>query len=627
MPQAFPEPDVRTGTAAPHRTSLRRRLTRAALGIMAAAQIAAAIVLIGWSKGRLRQDLVADLQQHSRIVVASLAAPLDAGDQAAVEATLRALAASPGFQRACVYESTGRLVAAYLAAGTCGAEPMPDGARVAGSVLVVTPILGANRGRLGTLVLAASLEPATALLGEQLASIAIVLLLSSAAAVIFVAHLQRQLTAPLQHLAATAEAVSQDQNYDRQVPKEADDEVGAVTDAFNGMLRQIKRRDEELQGALRLKDEFLATVSHELRTPLNAMLGWAHVLRAPGISPAVLAQGAAAIERNARWQARLIEDILDVSRIVSGKLRLDPQPTDLAVIVRSAIDVVQPPAEAKNIRIEAVLPGEAPLIGDADRIRQIVWNVLSNAVKFTPRGGQVTVRLHNEAGEYVVAVTDSGPGISADFLPFIFQPFRQADASPTRRQGGLGLGLAIARHLTELSGGSITASSPGAGSGATFTIRLPQPIELLRSSIGEEPAPMAQRWSDLTGHLVLVVDDNEDTRTVLATMLEAHGATVVSVASVAEARSAMAESVPDVLITDLAMPVEDGFGLLEYCRHHADARLQTLPILALTAYGGQEAQDRVIAAGFDAYLAKPVVPVEVGRIVRDLALRNPSSAR
>jgi CheY-like chemotaxis protein len=212
-------------------------------------------------------------------------------------------------------------------------------------------------------------------------------------------------------------------------------------------------------------------------------------------------------------------------------------------------------------------------------------------------------------------------------LPYIFQPFRQADGSTTRTQGGLGLGLAIARHLTELSGGSIHATSEGIDRGATFSIRLPRPPALPRAAVSEEHSNMTQRWSDLDGHHVLVVDDNEDTRNVLATMLEAHGATVSTAASVAEARSALTTRLPDVLITDLAMPVEDGFGLLDYCRHHADPRLQTLPILALTAYGGQQAHDRVIAAGFDAYLAKPVEPIEVGRIVRELALKNSSSTR
>jgi CheY-like chemotaxis protein len=331
-------------------------------------------------------------------------------------------------------------------------------------------------------------------------------------------------------------------------------------------------------------------------------------------------QAVSAIDRNARMQARLIEDILDVSRIITGKLRLEPKPTDLVGIIRSAVDVVQPSAIAKKIAIDVTLPASAPFVGDPDRLRQVVWNLLSNAVKFTPQGGTVGVVLDAAAGEYRLAVSDTGKGIAPDFLPYIFQPFRQADGSPTRSQGGLGLGLAIARHLTELSGGSIQAESGGTDRGAMFSIRLPRPAQTApRVPLTEERFVMGPRWSDLEGYTVLVVDDNEDTRNVLGTMLEAHGAHVSTAASVEEARLALAQHVPDVLITDLAMPVEDGFGLLEHCRHHADPRMQTLPILALTAYGGQQAQDRVLAAGFDAYLAKPVEPAEVGRVVRQLS--------
>jgi CheY-like chemotaxis protein len=410
------------------------------------------------------------------------------------------------------------------------------------------------------------------------------------------------------------------------VRKEADDEIGAVAEAFNDMLSQIKRREDDLQHALRLKDEFLATVSHELRTPLNAMLGWAHVLRDPQVTPPIMRQAIDAIDRNACLQARLIEDILDVSRMITGKLRLEPRATDLTSILLSAIDVVKASAEAKGVEIRTQLPPTAPIVGDSDRLRQVAWNILSNAVKFTPKGGRVEVGLTVEPGEYCVEVTDTGSGIPPAFLPYIFQPFRQADGSSTRSHGGLGLGLAIARHLTELSGGSIRAASAGEDQGATFTIRLPRHA-MPRPLVSEERAIMTERWSDLNGHHVLVVDDNEDTRNVLATMLEAHGATVTTAASVAEARVALDTRLPDVLVTDLAMPVEDGFGLLDHCRHHSDPRLQTLPILALTAYGGQQAHDRVIAAGFDAYLAKPVEPVEVGRIVRELALKSSSSTR
>ena len=606
--------------------SLRRKLTMGAVIVIVAAQLSAAIVLIGLERERARASLVEDLQTNARIVADNVAAALAFNYRDEAAETLRALGVERGFQHACLYDHQGHLFAAHLVAGTCEATPGVDGAQFGRGLTVNTPIVRPGSGRIGTLALHSSLQPITDRVQEQVVGTLLVLLISSAAAVLFMARLQRQLTAPLQALASTAEAVSQDRNYDRRVRKEADDEVGAVAEAFNDMLSQIKAREDELQNALRLKDEFLATVSHELRTPLNAMLGWSHVLRDPQVTPPIMRQAVDAIDRNAQMQARLIEDILDVSRMITGKLRLEPKPTDLTAIVLSAVDVVKPSADAKKITIDVQMPSAAPFVGDSDRLRQVVWNILSNAVKFTPQGGRVAVSLTRLASEYRVDVKDTGRGIAAEFLPYIFQPFRQADGSSTRSQGGLGLGLAIARHLTELSGGSIAATSEGLERGATFSIRLPWQLSTPRAAVGEEHSNMTQRWSDLNGHHVLVVDDNEDTRNVLATMLEAHGATVRTAASVAEARTALATRLPDVLVTDLAMPVEDGFGLLEYCRHHPDERFQALPILALTAYGGQQAHDRVIAAGFDAYLAKPVEPVEVGRVVRELALKNSSSA-
>ena len=614
---------MRTGA----KRSLRRKLTLGAVNIIIAAQLCAAVILIVLESSRARQILIEDLQTESRIVVDNIAAALDFGDQDAATETLRALGVHEGFQHACVYDTAAHLFAAHLVVGACETLPAPDGAVFDNGLIVNTPVVAPARGRVGTLSIKSDLSAINRRVRDQVVATAIVLLISSAAAVLLMARVQRQLTEPLHRLAATAQAVSRDRNYDRRVPTHADDEVGAVAEAFNDMLSQIKVRDEELQTALRLKDEFLATVSHELRTPLNAMLGWSHVLRTPQLTPALAAQAVEAIDRNARWQARLIEDILDVSRIVSGKLRLEPTETDLVGIVRSAVDVVKPSADAKKIALDLTLPGAAPFVGDSDRLRQVVWNILSNAVKFTPQGGRVDVRLSETPVEYHVDVTDTGRGISPDFLPYIFQPFRQADGSPTRSQGGLGLGLAIARHLTELSGGSIHASSEGLNRGATFSIRFPRPVRSARVPVSEERADMTQRWSDLKGHHVLVVDDNEDTRNVLATMLEAHGAAVSTAPSVADARLALAGQLPDVLITDLAMPVEDGFGLLEYCRHHSDPALQRLPILALTAYGGQQAHDRVIAAGFDAYLSKPVEPADVGRVVRELVVRKSSSAR
>jgi len=607
-------------TRGPRSQSLRTKLTLVTLVTVVMVQLCAAIVLISWERSRARRNLVETLQTQSRIVVDNSAAALSFGDHDAALETLRSLRVNEGFERACLYDEHGMLFADEVLTGACSPAPVADGSTVESGLAVSTPVSAPSRGQIGTLTLQSSLKPVNDRLRDQIVGTLVVLLLSALAAVLLMTRLRRLLTLPLQHLAETAQAVSRDRDYSRRVRKEGDDEVGAVSEAVNHMLSQIQERDEDLQNALRLKDEFLATVSHELRTPLNAMLGWSHVLRGDRLTPAMTAQAAEAIDRNAHMQARLIEDILDVSRIITGKMRLEPVNTDLVAIVRSAVDVVLPSAQAKTITIQTTLPAQAAFVGDPDRLRQVVWNLVSNAVKFTSQEGAVRVTVAETAAEYRIEVADTGRGIAPDFLPYIFQPFRQADGSFTRSQGGLGLGLAIARHLTELSGGSIRADSAGLNMGSTFTIRLPHTSPQTSPPLPprEQPAAHAPRRPDLRTFRILVVDDNEDTRHFLGNTLRALGADVRTASSVPEAREQLSAGVPDVLITDLAMPTEDGFRLLEHCRRHADARVRTLPILALTAYAGQQQQARVLAAGFDAYLAKPAEPPEVARVVREL---------
>ena len=281
---------------------------------------------------------------------------------------------------------------------------------------------------------------------------------------------------------------------------------------------------------------------------------------------------------------------------------------------------MHPTAAAKDIRVIAELAKPAPMSGDPDRLQQIMWNLLSNAVKFTPRGGTVSVRLRSEHDTHRVEVRDTGSGIPRDFLPHIFEAFRQADGSMTRTHGGLGLGLAIARHLTELSGGRIEARSDGPGTGATFIVSLPRPAEDGRRVTVSDGAVAA--WPRLDGLDVLLVDDDEDTRKVLSALLEGQGAQTRTSASVQEARAVLADRVPNVLITDLAMPVEDGYSLLHYCREHADERLRDLRILAFTAYAGEQAEHSVMRAGFDGYLAKPIDPGAVSRYGRRYGFFN-----
>lgn len=385
--------------------------------------------------------------------------------------------------------------------------------------------------------------------------------------------------------------------------------------------KESARRAEE---ASRIKDEFLATVSHELRTPLNAIVGWSALLHGDRLGdPAFLAKGLDVIKRNARAQAKIIDDVLDVSRIVSGKLKIDPRPVDLAAIVREAADVVRPSADAKRVRLEVAVEGPpSPQLGDPERLRQVAWNLLSNAVKFTGTGGLVTATVRGGEEKVELVVTDTGRGIAPEFLPHVFERFRQADSSSTRAYGGLGLGLAIARHIVELHGGTIAGASPGAGQGATFTVVLPLHTESSSRPASRPSSPPVA--VSLTGHLVLVVDDDDDARELIAMLLEGVGATVKSAASAEEARRVVAASEPALVLSDIAMPGQDGFALVEFLR----TRSRPIPAVALTAYARPEDKARILAAGFETHIAKPVDPTEllavVARILADQTIETTS---
>jgi signal transduction histidine kinase/ActR/RegA family two-component response regulator len=598
---------------------LQRKLALLIIGAIVSSQLLAGIGLLVWNLFSARRALTNDLETQARIVADNVAAALSFRDAEAATETLRGLRARPGFSQACLYDSQARLFAGFAEESDCAPIPSADGAKFdIGGLIISRAVMSPSDGRVGTLVLRSTLEPVTASLEFQSVGIALILIVSSIATLVVTRRFQRQLTLPLVDLASTAQAVSRDKDYSRRVKSTAGDEIGHLANAFNDMLAQIQVRDDELNRALRLKDEFLATVSHELRTPLNAIVGWVHVFRTANIPPELAAQAAEAIDRNAQRQVRLIEDILDVSRIVTGKLRLEPKAVELATIVESAVDVIEPTAAAKAIDVTVDLQRPSPMLGDPDRLRQIIWNLLSNAVKFTPRGGRIAVTLARSDDNYVIQITDTGPGIPLEFLPHLFEAFRQADGSPTRAHGGLGLGLAIARHLAELSGGRIEASSDGAGKGSTFTIHLPRPLDSRRDAIQEANSPEAA-WQRLDGRAILLVDDDDDTRQALGTLLQAHGADVRTAASAQEAREALSHQLPDVLVTDLAMPGEDGYTLLNHCRHHPDQAVRDLPVIALTAYAGEQARARVMAAGFNAHLTKPIDPAAVSRVIAGLA--------
>ncbi len=407
-------------------------------------------------------------------------------------------------------------------------------------------------------------------------------------------------------------------------------DVTAQTQA-DAELAHAKRAADDArelaEAANRSKDEFLATLSHELRTPLNAILGWAQLLRADvtaGVGDAAdLEQGLATIERNARVQAQLIEDLLDVSRIVSGNLRLDLRPTDLRPVVAAAVDAVRPAADAKSVRLDVPLNGPpAPLVGDADRLQQIVWNLLTNAVKFTPHGGTVSVRIAAAAAGLELDVTDTGQGIAPDFLPYVFDRFRQADGTASRKHGGLGLGLAIVRHLVQLHGGTVAALSDGEGRGATFRVWLPANDGTAANAVAE---PARSGATSLGGVRVVVVDDEPDARALVAMLLGRAGATVTAVGSTADALAAIPKVRPAVLVSDIAMPGGDGYSLIAAVRQLPPDAGGLTPAVALTAFARPEDRDRATAAGFDAHLSKPLDATELLSLVATLA-RQPHHA-
>jgi PAS domain S-box-containing protein len=381
---------------------------------------------------------------------------------------------------------------------------------------------------------------------------------------------------------------------------------------------------EALQRADRVKDEFLATLSHELRTPLNAVLGYARMLRTGAVSEEKSAQALEVIDRNAVALAQIVEDVLDVARIVSGKTRLEVQPTDLVKVVENAIATIMPAADAKGLSIEtAIIPIGSRVSADVSRLQQVIWNLLSNAVKFTPRGGRIDVRVAPVEGGAEVIVTDSGVGIQREFLPHIFERFRQADSGVGRRHGGLGLGLAIARHLVEMHGGTIQAESEGCDRGATFRVILPLTAPQAKAKgKGDLLARVRNVELQLDGICVMVVDDDADALHLVREVLESAGAEVISAASGAAALERLKSSRPHVLISDLGMPQMDGFQFIRQIRNLADAKLRHIPAAALTAYARSGDRAKSLRAGYEIHISKPIDPAELVAAVGALLRRQ-----
>jgi signal transduction histidine kinase/response regulator RpfG family c-di-GMP phosphodiesterase len=408
------------------------------------------------------------------------------------------------------------------------------------------------------------------------------------------------------------------QRHAAELQQEVAERKQAEEERARLLIREQAAR-AEAERANRTKDEFLATLSHELRTPLTAILGWTHLIRGGSLDDSMLGRALETIERNARSQSQLIDDLLDVSRIITGKLALDFHPVELSSIIEATIDTVRPMAEAKSIRVEPLLKTSHCMVaGDPARLQQVVWNLFSNAVKFTPEGGHVAVALMCDERHVKLEVRDTGQGISEEFLPYIFDRFRQADGTTTRRHGGLGLGLAIVRHLVELHGGTIRAESEGDGQGSTFTLSLPLASDADASSNGAPPPDAttaeAQEWNSpanatiLKGLRILVVDDEADTRELVQEVLGRQGAEVRTSGSVAEALRTLAQWQADLIVSDIGMPTADGYELIRRVRKLDTGHRGQIPAVALTAYAGAEDVKRALAAGFQTHLAKPVDP-------------------
>jgi PAS domain S-box-containing protein len=385
----------------------------------------------------------------------------------------------------------------------------------------------------------------------------------------------------------------------------------------------------EAQDANRMKDEFLAVLSHELRTPLNAILGYARLLRGGMLEGELVQRALETVERNSRWLAQIVEDVLDVSRIVSGKIRLDVQSVELPSIIDNAVSTIQPAADAKGVKLQTLIDPRAPAVsGDPDRLQQVVWNLLSNAVKFTPRDGRVQVRLQRVDSHIEIVVSDTGVGIRRDFLPYVWERFRQGDAGPTRKTGGLGLGLSIVRHIVEMHGGTVQAFSEGESKGSTFTVRLPLLIVRAAADTPKRGHPLAESreplpaLQDLKGVRVLAVDDEVDSRGLLRVVLESAGANVTTASSAAEALGMLEAGNYDALIADIGMPEMDGFDLIKHVRSLPNPMAAQVPAAALTAFARSEDRTKALQCGFEMHLAKPVDPGELVASVATLVRRN-----
>jgi signal transduction histidine kinase/ActR/RegA family two-component response regulator len=542
-----------------------------------------------------------------------------------------------------VYRADATLLASYRRSlGTaCPATPTTNGGWTAVSSHV--PVTRNGRA-VGSVYVERTLSDLRGRVLVTMAAGMFMLLVAGGLALGLAHSLQRVISRPIVALAQAARRIGGHESYDLPAIQTAPDETGELVRAFGDMVQRLlssnealrkevderRRMQNEREGLLlrereasRLKDEFLAAVSHELRTPLNAILGWARILASTTPSEQTLDKAIASLLRNAQAQNRVIEDLLDVSRIITGKLRLMLDAVDLRSTVESAMEVSAPVASAKKIRLEADLPAHACVVqADYDRLRQVLWNLLSNAVKFTPAGGSVNVRLVEHDDSYAISVVDTGIGIAPGFLPHVFERFRQADGSTTRQHGGLGLGLAIVKELTELHGGTVHAESPGHGRGATFTVSLPRLPARSSERIDIISESAVSDLPRLDSVDVLAIDDNVDALDIVTTTLVGAGARVRIAQSGADALEQLRRAPAHIVLCDLAMPQMDGFEVLKQIQHLDRTAGRPTAVLAVSAYASDEYRERCLRAGFEAHLRKPFNIFDLVRAVAAAVART-----
>ena len=600
--------------------SLADRITLLVLLTSASVVLLVSAALASANHVQVKQTALQALRTQARLAAINAAAPLAFDDDGTAREVVAGFSALPDVSSATLFDADGAVFARHARADFVERVPLdtPSGESAALGTYVVSLPVGERQDRLGTLQVVYDLSTLRELLLRNLlwtAGLCLVALMLSALAARKGARL---LVRRLESLDQTARQVSQTRDYSLRAQVSGNDEVARFTHTFNDMLLEIQRQDRDLREsrqqaltASRLKDEFLATVSHELRTPMTPITGWAQVLQRIAPDHPQVMDAARVIERSAAAMTRIIDDLLDMSRIISGKVRLHPAQVNLADSVRDAIAAVQVAADAKRIIVSVAVPPALALSADPHRLQQVLWNLLSNAVKFTPGGGVIRIEAHADADQVQLSVSDTGPGIEPEFLPYVFDRFRQADSSATRPHGGLGLGLAIARQLVELHGGEIQVHSAGLGHGSCFTVALPvraldgeaEAAHPSTSLLPEEPLGLLD--VPLTDIRVLSVEDNDDAREYLRHVFASHGAEVVSAGSADEALSHLQSFQPDVLVSDIGMPGRDGYWLVGQVRQHANPALRTLPAIALTAFAGEADHTRAIQAGFDAHVAKP----------------------